>query len=144
MKDKIKTSLVATVSAIIIFGGTAKGILAFQADQKEKVELRAAVKRLERFVPKPIYRVTAYCACSKCCGKWADGFTASGHKIQQGDKFCAADKSIPVGTMITIPGYGRVSVLDRGGVIRGNRLDVFFDTHQEALNWGVKFLEIEK
>jgi len=90
------------------------------------------------------YKITAYCPCEKCCGRWADGITASGHEIQKGDKFCAADSSIPFGTILNIPEYGKVKVLDRGGVIKGNRIDVYFDTHAEALNWGVKYLAVRK
>ncbi|MHC4335526.1 MAG: 3D domain-containing protein [Planctomycetota bacterium] len=44
-----------------------------------------------------------------------------------------------------VPGYSSsqpVKVLDRGGAIRGERLDVFFHTHQEALNWGVQYLQV--
>lgn len=93
-----------------------------------------------------LYKVTAYCACSKCCGAWADGYTASGHKISKGDRFVATPSSIPFGTRLRIAGYAEgqsVRVLDRGGAIKGNRLDVYFDTHQEALNWGVKYIEVE-
>lgn len=91
-------------------------------------------------------KVTAYCPCEKCCGEFADGVTASGHKIKEGDRFVAADKSVPFRTMLLIPGYNDnkpVPVLDRGGAIKGARLDVFFNTHQEALNWGVKWLKIQ-
>ena len=88
-------------------------------------------------------RVTAYCAGKCCCGKFSDGITASGHVIRPGDKFCAAPKSIPFGTMIDIPGYGTVPVLDRGGAIKEGRLDVFFASHQAALNWGVKNLQVK-
>jgi len=56
--------------------------------------------------------------------------------------FVAAPKGFEFGTMLDIPGYGTVPVLDRGGAIKGNRLDVFFATHQEALNWGVKILTV--
>lgn len=90
-------------------------------------------------------RVTAYCPCAKCCGKYADGVTANGHRIRPGEWFAAADKSLPFGTMIAIPGYndGRpVPVWDRGGAIKGDRLDVFFPTHKEALQWGVKQVEV--
>jgi len=90
-------------------------------------------------------RVTAYCPCSKCCGSYSDGVTASGHKISQGDRFVAADKVYPFGTEMIIPGYKSgevVEVLDRGGAIRGNRLDVFFNSHQEALEWGVRYLDV--
>jgi 3D (Asp-Asp-Asp) domain-containing protein len=91
-------------------------------------------------------RVTAYCPCSKCCGSYSDGVTASGHKISQGDRFVAADKIYPFGTEMIIPGYKKgeaVKVLDRGGAIRGNRLDVFFNSHQEALEWGVRYLDVK-
>ena len=93
------------------------------------------------------YRVTAYCPCEKCCGKWANVYprrTASGHIIKDGDRFAAADKNIPFGTILDIPGYGIVRVEDRGGAIKGNRLDVFFPTHQAALNWGMKNLTVKE
>lgn len=86
--------------------------------------------------------VTAYCPCSKCCYPFADGITASGHKIQLGDRLIAAPPEIPFGTLMDIPGYGRCTVKDRGGSIKGNRLDVLFHSHQEALNWGVKYLKV--
>ncbi len=90
-------------------------------------------------------RVTAYCPCPKCCGEYSDGVTACGHKILPGDTFVAADRRYSFGTEMLIPGYSNsrtVQVLDRGGAIKGNRLDVFFATHQEALKWGVKYLEV--
>jgi 3D (Asp-Asp-Asp) domain-containing protein len=91
-------------------------------------------------------RVTGYCPCAKCCGKHADGITANGHKIQPGDVFVAADRRYSFGTEMVIEGYnnGRpVKVLDRGGAIRGNKLDAFFHTHQEALEWGVKYIDVK-
>ncbi|MFC1637103.1 3D domain-containing protein [Planctomycetota bacterium] len=91
-------------------------------------------------------RVTAYCPCPKCCGQYADGMTACGHVIQPGDTFVAADRRYAFGTKMIVPGYssGRtVNVLDRGGAIQGNRVDVFFPSHQEALEWGVKHLEVK-
>ena len=89
-----------------------------------------------------IFIVTAYCPNECCCGRFADGITANGHRIQFGDRFCAADIAIPFGKYLDIPGYGYVPVWDRGGEIKGNKLDVFFDTHQEALKWGNQKLEI--
>lgn len=99
-------------------------------------------------------KVTAYCACKKCCGKYADGVTASGHFIYLGDKFVAADKRYPFGTVMYVPEYcdeithpyscyrQTVAVIDRGGAIKGNHIDVYFDTHQEALDWGVRYLDV--
>ena len=90
-------------------------------------------------------RVTAYCPCEKCCGEFADGITASGHKILPGDCFVAADRNFPFGTELIVPDYNRdkpVKVLDRGGAITGERLDVFFATHEKALQWGVKNLDV--
>ncbi len=83
-------------------------------------------------------RVTAYCTCPKCCGKFADGRTADMHKIHHG-------KRIPFGTEIIIPGYNEdrpVVVKDRGRLIKGNRLDVFFNSHKTAKKWGAKYLDV--
>lgn len=91
-------------------------------------------------------RITAYCPCQKCCGSYADGITASGHKIENGDTFVAADRRYKLGTEMIIPEYNnssKVKVLDRGGAIKNNRLDVFFNTHQQALEWGVRYIDVE-
>lgn len=90
-------------------------------------------------------RVTAYCPCRKCCGEHSDGHTACLHKIRSGDAFVAADKRYCFGTEMIITGYNDgepVKVLDRGGAISGDRLDVFFHSHEEALEWGVKYLDV--
>lgn len=91
-------------------------------------------------------RVTAYCPCRKCCGKNSDGYTACMHKIGWGDRFVAADKRIPFGTVMIIPGYNHgkpVKVMDRGRVINGNRLDVFYNTHYTASRWGTKYIDVK-
>lgn len=96
--------------------------------------------------PAKTIKVTAFCSCEICCGKWSDGQTASGYWIQPGDRFVAAPNHIPFGTKFIVPGYNNdqpVEVKDRGGAITVERLDVYFCTHQEALNWGVKYLEVE-
>jgi len=91
-------------------------------------------------------RVTAYCPCPKCCGEYSDGITACGHKIRPGDVFVAADRRFAFHTEMVIDGYGNsqpVKVLDRGGAIKGNKLDVFFMTHQKALEWGVRHIDVK-
>ena len=80
--------------------------------------------------------ISAYCPCERCCGKYADGITADGTRLGPNSKGCAADKRWPYGTLMEIPGYGNVPVFDRGGAIKGNKLDVFFDSHEDALQWG--------
>ena len=90
-------------------------------------------------------RVTAYCPCAKCCGKHSDGITACNHRIRPGDVFVAADKSFRFHTDMIIPGYNGnqpVEVLDRGRLIKGNRLDVFFPSHSVAKKWGTRYLDV--
>lgn len=91
-------------------------------------------------------RVTAYCGCRKCCGGFSDGLTANMHKIQKGDVFVAADKKYAFGTKLIVPGYNLekpVKVMDRGRVIKGDRLDVFFNSHRQARAWGVRYLDVK-
>jgi 3D (Asp-Asp-Asp) domain-containing protein len=89
-------------------------------------------------------RVTAYCPYECCCGEWADGVTASG-TLAVGP-LVAAPPDIPFGTQLIIPGYndGRVvGVWDRGGAIKENRLDVMFLTHEDAKEWGVRYVDVQ-
>lgn len=87
--------------------------------------------------------VTAYSPDARSCAGTDDGITASLHHVStNGHRSVAADtRLLPLGSMLTIPGYDAdrvVPVLDRGGAIKGRRLDVLFPTHAEARAWGVK------
>lgn len=92
-------------------------------------------------------RVTAYSPDSRSCGTSDDGLTATMHSVEtNGFRLAAADPTLlAYGSMVSIPGYDSgqiVPVLDCGGAIKGRRLDLLFQTHEEALKWGVKDLRV--
>jgi 3D (Asp-Asp-Asp) domain-containing protein len=100
--------------------------------------------------------VTGYCKCGICCGwrrTWYGkpvhnygplkgqrkqvGITASGTKARVGT--IAADTArYPFGTVMYVPGYGYGVVEDRGSAIRGDHIDLYFNSHREAKEWGVR------
>ena len=86
-----------------------------------------------------IYKITAYCPCAKCCGK-SNGITASGTKATAG-RTVAASSKFAMGTKLNINGH-IYTVEDRGGAINGNKIDIFVNTHAEALAWGVRYLPV--
>ena len=85
------------------------------------------------------YKITAYCPCSKCCGKLT-GRTASGTKATAG-RTVAASSKFAFGTKLNIGGH-IYTVEDRGGAINGNKIDIFVNTHAEALQWGVRYMTV--
>ncbi len=87
-------------------------------------------------------KATGYCACSICCGEYASGYTADGSLATAGHTI-AAPSTYSFGTQLYLPYFDRVfEVEDRGGAIQGNRIDVYFDTHEEALRFGVRTFEV--
>ena len=63
------------------------------------------------------------------------GRTATGAKATKG--IAAVDTNvIPFGTKLYIPGYGIAVAADRGGAIKGNRIDLCYNTLSEAYSWG--------
>lgn len=85
--------------------------------------------------------VSAYCKESCCCGQWADGITASGEPAQ--GLLIAAPSNYPFGTRMCVDGYGTALVLDRGGAITGNKIDLLFPSHEAALEWGRKTIMVK-
>ena len=85
------------------------------------------------------YKITAYCPCSKCCGK-TTGRTASGTKATAG-RTVAASSKFAFGTKLNIGGH-IYTVEDRGGAVNGNKIDIFVNTHAEALQWGVRYMNV--
>lgn len=95
-------------------------------------------------------KVTAYCLCSECCGKWSGGNkTSTGDKATVYDGVAADPKLLPYRTQLNIPGIGIKEVDDTGGGMRQSakqgiyHIDVRMPSHSEARKWGVRWLEVE-
>lgn len=87
------------------------------------------------------FTLTAYCPCSRCCGK-SDGITSTGTTATEGRTIAVDPRVIPYGSTVTLYYEDGTShtytAEDCGGAIKENRIDVFFDNHQTALQFGVQ------
>lgn len=84
---------------------------------------------------------TAYTASCKGCS----GVTSTGVDLKSnpGAKIIAVDPNvIPMGSKVYVDGYGYAVAADKGGAIKGNRIDVFFSSKNDAYRWGVKRVKI--
>ena len=82
-------------------------------------------------------QASAYDPGPRSCGKYASGRTACGMKAGYG--VVAVDpKVIPLRTELYIEGYGFAIAGDTGGAIKGNRIDLGYDTYREAIKFGRK------
>ena len=115
-------------------------------------ELPAEEIAVEPEAPQSIglYRITAYCSCKRCCDKdpadpWY-GITATGTKATEGRTIAVDPKVIPYGSVVYFEGpdglVGGYVAEDCGGAIKGNEIDLYFDSHEAALEWGVRELEV--
>ena len=115
---------------------------AISSEPEIEVEVKEIVKEpeIER-VPLGEYRITAYCPCEKCCGAWADGITYTGTEATEGRTIAVDPDVIPLGSIVEINGVEYVAE-DVGGAIKGDRIDLYFNSHEDALEWGVQYLDI--
>lgn len=86
------------------------------------------------WVPLGEYRLTFYCNCKRCCGRWAGGPTASGKMPAEGRTVACG--SLPLGTRILIAGQGEYVVEDRG--VKGKHIDIYMASHSACLQKGVQ------
>lgn len=87
-----------------------------------------------------IMRTVAYCPCEKCCG-WNTGITYSGTVATQGRTVaCNLDK-FPIGTKLMIDGHEYI--VEDTGHLSENMIDIYFDSHEEALQYGSQWKAVE-
>ena len=143
-------------------------LVAKNAETKATIKtVKAPAKKITRALPKAKKKaefdnirliVTGYCKCQKCCDwkyNWRGrpvtkysgrkkiiGQTATGAMAKVGT-IAADTRYFKFGTKMTIPGYGSGMVQDRGGKVKGYHIDLYFNTHQEAKNWGRRLLMVK-
>lgn len=94
------------------------------------------------------FKVTAYCSCEKCCGVWANNrpegkvYGAAGKELIAGYSVAVDRDLYEFGTKFVDEDGNEYEAADVGGAVKGNHLDLYMSDHQEALNWGVKTLEL--
>lgn len=172
-KDFAKRIIISWVIVFILglLLGTGTGILIGKAPSKdEPVETVLAaepnfftekVQEVEPITTKPEeiepiylgnYRITAYCACKKCCGVWAEnrpnGIVKGAMGVELTPGYSVASP-LAFGTKLYIEGYGDVVVQDRTASwvveeYNGEIIDIYFDSHEEALNFGVRYADVYK
>lgn len=99
-----------------------------------------------------LFNLTAYCPCSICCGQYSpevrggEPHTATGTVPVAGRTIAVDPRVIPYGSRVSIEGLGTFIAEDCGGGITNNRIDVYFNTHEEALAFGMHqaYVTIEK
>lgn len=109
---------------------------------KEMEELK--IKKIrEKKLPEGKFTInaSAYTAAADECGK-SDGITASGKKVKENETI-ACPKNYPFGTKIKIEGMGTYICLDRGGAIKGNKIDIYMETKSQAFAFGRQNLTAE-
>lgn len=98
------------------------------------------------------FKLTAYCSCSLCCGKWANNrpvdengneiiYGSIGERLQEGYSI-AVDPSVIAYNSKVIINDKVYEAQDCGGAIKGNRIDLYCSSHEDALNHGVKYAEV--
>ena len=86
-----------------------------------------------------LFKVFGYCPCVKCWGR-ARVVTSSG-VMPKANHTLAAPMTYRFGTKINLEGYGIYVVEDRDRACsKNNTIVMFFNTHQEVIKWGVKFI----
>lgn len=108
-------------------------------------------KEVDTQAVKPVslgeFKLTAYCSCEKCCGIWAYNrpngivYGAIGEELKENYSIAVDPDVIPYRSEVIINGK-TYKAQDCGGAIKGNRIDVYFEDHDDALEFGVQYKEV--
>lgn len=119
--------------------------------QKQK-ELEEKTKEPE-YINLGEFKITAYCSCPDCCGEFAYNrpvdengnpivYTSTGAIAQAHHTISVDTDIIPYGSEVYI-GDELYVAEDCGGAIYGNKIDMYFDSHEEAIEYGVHYEEVK-
>lgn len=123
-------------------------------EQRLPEQFETQVQEIEK--PKNIClgkcRLTAYCSCRECCGKYAENrpkdengneivITSSGARAKQGVTVAVDKSQIPFGTVLIINGKEYIAQ-DEGYGVGNNCIDIYFNDHDEATRFGIQYADV--
>ena len=129
----------------------------YPAQKPEEEQVLEPLVEVIEAVPEPTktltVRTTAYCSCVKCCEVWSkdhpsrqgtdyEQHTTLGTVPTAGRTIAVDPEVIPLGSKVVLNGHEYVAE-DTGSGVKGNHIDVYFDSHEAALDWGVKTMEVQ-
>lgn len=124
----------------------------FTSYARAKDETREIIGYKTKYVTKKVkvekkkylgkFYITHYCPCARCCGAGGGKVTASGTKPTAGRTVGVNPRLIPYGTKLKVGKYKGYVAEDTGGGIGWQHLDIFCNSHQEALNAGVGYKKV--
>lgn len=91
-------------------------------------------------IPLGVFKTTGYCPCRSCSGGWGR-HTSTGAVATAGRTIAVDPNVIPYGTQVMINGVVYTAE-DRGGAVKGNHIDIFFNTHTESYQHGLQHAEV--
>lgn len=150
--------ILALVVALILSFVTRPSASVSDEPETSPVRVEAPEPTTEAAVPEPElielgeFKTTAYCTCVKCCGIWS-----AEHPSRIGTDYVQRTKSgttptadrtvsvdpdvIPLGTVLIIDGHEYIAE-DTGSAVKGNVIDIYFDSHELAVEYGVQMKTI--
>ena len=150
LKDLIKLILVLLLFAVLccepeeeepkpVFGTIERDCFNLGAIELPEITVAEPIKDEEE---KSLgeFKITAYCACARCCGK-SDGITATGTHATEGRTIAVDPSVIPYGAKVKIGDCEYVAE-DCGGAIKGNVIDIYIADHNRASEYGVRYEEV--
>lgn len=165
MNIKIKSFFLIFFLFVIlyVFCYTKENEIAEQKTKEDKTEyeiiLKEVNKNIEDEIKKEIiieeprlinlgeFKLTAYCSCEICCGKWSynrpDGtvYGSIGEELKEGYSIAVDPSVISYRTEVVINGH-TYKAQDCGGGIKGSEIDIYFEDHDDALEFGVQYVEV--
>lgn len=124
----------------------------YMLEDIEVVELDIPTVKQPEYISLGEFLVSAYCSCEICCNEYAldRPLDENGNEIVKGSigqvltpqySIAVDPKVIPYGTEVMF-GENTYLAQDCGGAIKGNRIDLYFNDHQAALEWGMQYYEV--
>ena len=113
-------------------------LLRLQTEREEAKKAAEEAEKASRYLGR--FLCTSYCPCYACSEGYGN-MTSTGVRARAGHTIAVDPRVIPYGTWVLINGKA-YRAEDCGGGVKGNHIDVYFDTHAESMRWHMGYYDV--